>query len=418
MSIRGFLRDLSGFAGVNLARSVIPFVLMPILTAWLGPSGYGVLSLLEVTILIFTPLFLFNSTAIISTRYYQLDQAGARDLITASLALAAVVSLVAQLVLWAGGDLVRAALNLPDRFYLLLPAFILVRMITTYVTGIYQIQQRVALYGLYSVSMLVLDLGLSLLLVVELAWGYKGRLIGSHLAMLAASAVGLWHLHRTGLLGTHISRKCLADVLRFGSPLIPHALGGVALAMASRYLIGYFMTTADVGLYAAAYQMASVMLLAGTSINQVWSVTLFKLLSGGALANGRAIKKLLCLNIILVIGIAAGIYATRDILFLIFVAPAFKASMALFPWLLGAFLFQSLYFLFVNFDFHEESTMRIGAVTLMAAALNIGLNILWLPHYGLQGAAWAAFASMGVYFAAVTLRVVMFCGTFRTVLRA
>ncbi len=414
MSVRLFLRDLTGFAGANLARSLLPFLLMPVLTAKLGTTGYGTLALLEVTILIFTPLLLFNSPALISTRYYQLDADGRRQTITASLALAFILTLSAQAALLIVGKRVAIALGLPDSFYLLLPLFILVRIITTYITGIYQIQQRAALYGAYSVGMLACDLGLSLLFVVQFDWGYKGRLLGSHLAMFIASIVGLRYLWREHLLGGRLNGTVLRDILRYGFPLIPHALGGVVLAMSSRYLIEYYKGAAAVGMYAATYQLASALLLIGTTINQVWSISLFKLLSEGVATNRRTIRRLFAMNIAFLFVATIAIYSLKDVLFGVFLHSEFRAALPLFPWLLIGFLFQSLYFIFVNFDFYDGSTTRIGVVTLGAAALNILLNVLWLPRFGISGAAWAATASMAIYFFAVAGRVVLFSTSFRS----
>lgn len=413
MSVKLFLRDLTGFAGVNLARSLIPFLLMPVLTAKLGTTGYGILALFEVTILIFTPLFLLNSPALISTRYYRLDIEGRRQIITASITLAFALALIAQLIFLIAGKQARTVFGLPDAFYLLLPPFILVRTISTYITGLYQIQKRVGLYGIFSVGTLALDLGLSLLFVIQFDGGYKGRLLGSHFAMLAASAFGLWYLWREHLLGGRVDGAIFREIFRYGAPLIPHALGGVALAMSSRYLIGYYKDAAAVGIYAAAYQLASAMLLTGTTINQVWSISLFKLLSEDTVRNRKTIRSLLFMNIAFLLAAAVAIYALKNILFKIFLHSEFHDALTLFPWLLLSFLFQSLYFIFVNFDFYEESTIRIGVVTLSAAILNILLNVLWLPRFGINGAAWAAAASMSVYFFAVLIRVSLLNPTFR-----
>jgi O-antigen/teichoic acid export membrane protein len=170
-------------------------------------------------------------------------------------------------------------------------------------------------------------------------------------------------------------------------------------------------------MYAATYQLASALLLIGTTINQVWSVSLFKLLSENVAANKRTIRRLFVVNILFLLTATTAIYLLKDALFGVLLHPEFRAALPLFPWLLVGFLFQSLYFLFVNFDFFDGSTTRIGAVTFGAAVLNILLNILWLPHFGINGSAWAAAASMATYFLVVAGRVLLFSASFRSVWR-
>ena len=51
--------------------------------------------------------------------------------------------------------------------------------------------------------------------------------------------------------------------------------------------------------------------------------------------------------------------------------------------------FTFMYSFPVNFQFYHKSTVSIAIGTVAAALLNIGLNALWIPLFGLQGAAAA-----------------------------
>ena len=58
------LKKLSGniliYGGTNAIKSLVPFLMLPILTAYLSVSDYGVLSLIEVSILFLAPFITLN----------------------------------------------------------------------------------------------------------------------------------------------------------------------------------------------------------------------------------------------------------------------------------------------------------------------------------------------------------------------
>jgi len=48
--------------------------------------------------------------------------------------------------------------------------------------------------------------------------------------------------------------------------------------------------------------------------------------------------------------------------------------------------------------FYKKKTFAMPAITLCAAALNIGLNLLWIPAHGMMGAAYATVVAFAVLF--------------------
>jgi O-antigen/teichoic acid export membrane protein len=157
------------------------------------------------------------------------------------------------------------------------------------------------------------------------------------------------------------------------------------------------------------------MLLVGTSINQAWSVSLFRLLGDGALKNKTYIKQLMVSMFFLLVITFGVLLLLQNFLFGLFASREFEPSKRYFPYLLLSFFFQSVYFLFVNFDFYEERAVIIGLTTMITALINVALNLVLISRFGVQGAVYAAVASMGLYMLLVVARVVLFNKSFRSV---
>jgi O-antigen/teichoic acid export membrane protein len=404
---------MSAFTAINLGRSLIPFVLLPILTHALAPAEYGALSLFEATILVLSPLMLFNSQSFVGGRFYKVE----RDKV-AAINLNAIVGC---LILYTGFQLLfflfekplRAGLGLTDSFVLWIPVFVFGRVLNTYVGTLWQVEHQVGTYGIFSIGTLVFDLLFSLWLVLGLSGGYQGRLIGSHLAFYLFAAAGMWQLRRTGLLQGQVSAERLREMFNYGAPLILHSIGGVSMALATRFVLARMLGKEAVAEYTVTYQVASVMLLAGTSINQAWSGFLFRLLGESGGASKRAVGRLMLLLVGVLAAGCAAIWMMRDLLFALFVDQRFATAKQYFGYLLLAFMFQSIYFLFVNFDFYDERVTSIGRTTLGTAIVNIALNLVLIPRFAVMGAAYATLITMALYMVLVVSRVVLFNRSFR-----
>lgn len=414
-SVGRFFKILSGFAVVNILKSLMPFALLPVLTRVLTAADYGVLSIYESTILIMTPLMFFSVQGLLSARYYRIGKNAVAELNANAFSLALYSFMVVQIAFFVLHKYIQIKFNIPDLFINFIPLFVLLRFFNTYISNLWQTQHDVRLYGTFSLGAIVLDLGLSLLLVVVLSTGYKGRLSGVHFALGLSSVVGIYLMRSKGLLKWSATGAAYREIFKFGVPLIPHAIGGVSLALANRYFLANQLGSASVGIYTVAYQVASIMLLVGTTINQAWSVSLFKLLGAESQKNTVLIRKLMIAMVGILLFSCASLYYLGDYLFLILAGKKFEDSKQYYPYLLLGFLLQSVYFVFVNFDFYEERVMAIGFTTLFTACVNIILNILLIPALGIMGSAYASLASMALYMILVIIRVFAFNKSFRQV---
>ena len=413
--MKSFLSIVSGFAFVNLLRALVPFLLLPFLTRFLSPSDYGVLSVVETGILLLVPLMLFNAQGLFGSRYYKIDKQEVAKLSGNALLVAAGSFLLVEFVFILCRDSLNALVGVHDSFLLLVPVFVFFRVLNVYIASVLQIQHKVKRYGVFTIGTLLLDLVFSVLLVANFDFGYQGRLLGAHGALLIFAVTGGVWLVRDRLLNFTFSKAIVMDILKYGLPLIPHALGGVALALAGRFVLANKIGTESVGIFSVSYQVASVMLLVGTTINQAWSVSLYKLLSGDLEVNKKLIKKTMLLIFLFLFFICLFIYLARDVVFFVLSSDRYFESKQYFPFLLMAFFLQSVYFVFVNFDFYEEKVYAIGVTTLVVACTSFVLNLYLIPLYGIWGAVYANLLSMFLYVMIVVFRVSLLNKSFKRV---
>lgn len=387
------------YGGTNALKSLVPLLMLPILTAYLSIEDFGILSLVETTILFITPFVLLNINAAINVEYFKLEHSKLRLYITNALFISFISFSSFLVIFYIFNDFLSNLLNINKNLIILIVIFSFLRVTSTVVLSLHQVRQEAKQFALYTLFQTLIDFTLSYLFVVLFKFGYIGRLEGTYLSFFIVSIAGLYTLYKMDYL-SKVSFTYTKDILNFGIPLIPHAISGTVMAMSDRYFISYFVGNSEVGLYTIAYQISALMLLVGLSANQAWSPMLFKLLKE---KNIVQIYKYTFYLFLLFIISAISIYFFKDILFYIFVDEKFYNAKEYFGYLLLGFLFQSLYFLVTNILFFEKRTKLLASMTFSGAILNLILNYILILKFGTIGVAYATAITWGLFFIFVSI---------------
>ena len=385
------------YGATNGIRSLVPFIMLPILTAYLNAGDYGILSLIEVSILFLAPFITLNINSAINVEYFRLSKNDLRNYVSNALLLSLGASILFFVLTGLLKDKISIFLGIDSTLVVWLPIFALLRVVSSIVLGLYQVSEQPIKYATYTISQTLIDFLLSYVLVVIYKYGYIGRLEGVYVAFFMATLYGLWLLYRNGYISRHINFSYSKEILSYGIPLIPHIIGGVILAMSDRYFISYFINNEAVGYYSVAYQIASLMLLLSVSVNQAWMPMLYKLL-GNYKKNQNNILKITLYLMVMYTMFGILIYLFSDLIFSLFVDEAFYSAKVFFPYLLIGFVFQSYYYLFTNYLFFYKKTVLLAKLTFFSALLNIILNYFFVVKYGAIGVAYATAITYVLYF--------------------
>ena len=141
-------------------------------------------------------------------------------------------------------------------------------------------------YGTLQVSNTLLGLLFTLGLVVGLGWRWEGRALGHAAAALLVSGSGLALLRREGVISVWPRPSEIFEALRFGLPLVPHALAAVALTTIDRLMVSGLAGESQAGVYFAGAQLMAPLALLGAAINQALVPWLFLCLADPAAVQG------------------------------------------------------------------------------------------------------------------------------------
>lgn len=186
---------------------------------------------------------------------------------------------------------------------------------------------------------------------------------------------------------------------RFGIPMIGTELSYMVLDAGDRILIQHYLGSTALGLYTAAYSLATYLEEALMAPLRMTLLPLFMKLWVNSGKEETARFLTLCLNVFLLgaIGICmVTTVASRDLIIVIVSDKILPASELLPALVVGLFFSASRSFFEAGLLIHNQ-TKTIAALFAAAAAVNVAINVVLLPRLGLRGAAIATVVSYAFF---------------------
>jgi O-antigen/teichoic acid export membrane protein len=191
-----------------------------------------------------------------------------------------------------------------------------------------------------------------------------------------------------------------SEMYLYGLPLTLNFLAIVIVDLADRFMIGSLLGVASIGPYAASYDL--VQLTIGPIMNVIFLASFPAIVRVFEIEGDEPARvhlyalgsKLVAVGLPAAVGF--GLLAS-EISELVFGKEYRHDSETIMPWLAAAIFVGAfkIYYLDVVFQL-RHATKSLGLIALLMAAVNIILNLLLLPRYGVIAAAWATLATFFV----------------------
>lgn len=172
--------------------------------------------------------------------------------------------------------------------------------------------------------------------------------------------------------------------LSFTLPLLFHGLGGLIFSQSDRIMISKLQNDEMLGIYSVAYALCNVIVIIQGALNVSWVPFYMDYKKQNnkeeILQHSKRYIKfftILCIGFVLL---------AFDV-FKLMAPEKYWSGMTILPILVLSFYFGYLYLFPVNFEFFHCKTKLIPIATMIAAVINIGVNFILIPKYGLVGAA-------------------------------
>ena len=370
------------FAISNFASKFLGFLMLPLYTSVLTREEFGTADLINTTVGLLIPVFTLSMAN--AALRFALDKSvnskhvfslGLKILFLGFFILLLLFPLLYQFEIFQGYYIL---------FYLLYLSSILQTFFSLFSRGI----DKVKLVGIAGVANSVMMVVANIVLLYFLKMGVDGFLSSMVMANFLAAAI----LFFGGKMYQYISFKkneklLLKEMIAYAAPLIPNSLSWWINHTSNRYIIKYFCSVAEVGLFSAAARMPSILVAVQRIFVQAWQISAITEYDKDD--NIPFFSKVYSYyNTFMVLSSSVLILATKYIAMILF-AKSFYEAWVFTPFLLVSVVFGSMVGFYSSFYLAHKKTKVLFTSTLMGAIVTIGVNLILVPRIGPMGSSIA-----------------------------
>ena len=363
----------------NLGSKFIAFFLAPMYSYYLNTSQYGTMDLINSTITLIAPfivLDIYDATF----RYASDNKYDSKKVLSTSIAVC-IPSLFVCIFLFSFGNVVQF---LPDYFGIV-SLSLLLTAINSVLSQFLRGTGKMVRFGMAGIVSSIFMLVANYFLLVQFRLGLWGWLYSLLICKIAETVYLLWASKTLSIFSIQfISKEYFWEFMHYCLPLLPTASMWWIMNLSDRYMLAIFVGTASTGLYAVANKLPSMLSIFENIFYQAWQTTAINTLDNkdrdsvySSVLNNYFSIMLIGLMGILIIG--------KPMIVFLFEESYFDAYKYI-PLLVIAVVIHalsgnigSLYSVFKN-------TKGCLYSSIVGALINIILNIVFIPVFGILGA--------------------------------
>jgi O-antigen/teichoic acid export membrane protein len=237
----------------------------------------------------------------------------------------------------------------------------------------------------------------SVLLVLIFDFGVSGIIYGQILGYLAGCVLAL--SFSCNNFNIYFDWDKCKEMLFYSIPLVPGSLNVWLNLYFDRFAIQQLMTISDVGLYGIAFRIASMVgiIMIGFSMSLTPLIYNHYKLQSTPTELARIFRYFIILALPVMVILTAFTLEILEVLS----TPVYYSVSSVIPVIALSILLSSMYIFMPGMDILKK-TKQIALINLTTAAINIPLNFVMIPFFGIMGAALATLFSSFLMFSLYT----------------
>lgn len=376
----------------TIIRTCIGFITMPVFTRMLGTEQYGKYSVYASWLSILVCVIGFKVESSIGTGYYHFKDN--YNQFRKNIFIEGTVCGIA-VIFWGiiFGGKISYFLEFPFVIFFLMLSESFAQFVISFASTAWLYEKK-ALYNLIvSVAVLVSTTALSIVLLIAMNESsfelYYARVLGAALPQIIIALI-IWIIFFDSQRFKYKKEYWIYG-LHFGIPIIFHTLSHQVLSQSDRVMMQKMMISdSEIGIYSFFYTFTSVLTAILGALNNSWCPFLYDLLDKKDYGKLKIrIKNYVQVFTVLACGF---LLLSREVVKL-FASSDYWSGMSIVPILVLVVYCTYIYQFAVNYEFYNAKPKIVAFGTAFSAIVNIVLNFILIPHYGMYGAAAATLLS-------------------------
>ena len=384
----------------SISQGALFVLLFPIYTSFLSPQDFGIIGLMSITVSLLTRFVSSPINSAFTRFYYAPEYREKSGILLFNLFLWALLIIICcAIIFWQISEYLAGILLQDRNLAHLLKIYALILFLQPFSSlflCLLRMLERAKYFVFTSISSLLLSAGLTLYLLTVLKKGVLALIVGNLIGLIVTVIMVLPVFIKKSTF--KLSHSTLIPPLKYAYPLLLSEYSNLLIQSGDRYVLRIFNSVSTVGLYSFGYQIAGILQTAlVTPLKQALQPVVLKQEEDPEairhfLRTGATYFYLIGCAVCLLISLFS-----REILMLFARKEAFWAAWVIVPIITYSYVQHGLGN-FVGWGMGlMKKSFHVSGIVLVAALMNIGLNFLFVPQWGMLGAAFATMLSYIVW---------------------
>ena len=383
----------------------LSFLLLPLFTnpKYLTPADNGLLSLFSQAIIFLTPFISLGILQSTSVDYFKLDKKSFKDFCTTGISMAVVMSLISFVTFYLFRDFFFQKFSFPVIFIWAIP--LLTFMVFCYEFAMLIIRNRnnIITYANINVSKISVELGLAVIFIVLLAWGWRGRVAGMMIATSLVAIYGIYFLLKNNYLFGSINKKIIYTELQYSIPIVTMQLSMFCLFSSDSFILaGITKNNSLVGIYGMACVFGSIIITLCSAIIQYMVPKINKALSCKEIDYANIRNQFLTYLSIMVFAFVTLLFIV-PVAYHLFINERYWPGIRYYFFISAGYFFWTISFFLYTFLFYNKQKRILFTLAITSIIISISSNYYFIKYLSSFG---AAISVCCVYFIVMLLAII------------
>lgn len=257
---------------------------------------------------------------------------------------------------------------------------------------------KIKTYTLINFASSVIDIILKIIFIAVLKIGIYGLLLSAIIGSNIASLIVFFSFKVYKYVSMeNCNKDKMKEMIKYSIPLVPNSLSWTIINLSDRLVISHEMGTSANGIYSMAYKFPTLMDTIYGFFYTSWKESSAKAINDND--KHEFFNKIFRLLSKMMFSISIGIIACMPLVFNIFIKEAYREAYMYIPILIIATYYNNMSGYFGGIFSAYKDTKIMGTTTIIAAVVNLVVNILLIKFIGIYAAAISTLIScMVVYY--------------------
>jgi O-antigen/teichoic acid export membrane protein len=405
--LKSSVRDTAIYSIGTFSSKLAGFVLVPLYTnrEYLSENDYGVLNLVEANLQIIISVFGLGLAYGFERWYWDKEKIQKRNSIFFTILFStgclAVVLILSAFPLAAPlSEILFQSVLYADVFKLMMINAGL-EIVAQTPTSLIRLQEKPVLFTFANVTKLVVSITFTVIFITKLQLGllgvYYAHIIGIAVYFILLAPLILKHLR------LQFEWRELGGILRFRFPLLLPVIALNIFAFNDRFVLSNLAGMLETGIYSLGAKLTNtIKVFLITAIWLALTPTIYKMMNDPG--NKRFYSKVMTyLGFTVIIFVMLFSFYSQELVMIFASEKIYYEAYKVIPILaLGIYfsLLKDISMIGLNIT---KKTGSVAVSTILVALLNLGLNLLLIPYFGIIGAAVSSLFSQFIFFTIILL---------------